>query len=115
MQLIGLWIFRRFLELGGIAGAALTAWNNLPPDIQAAVLALLSRNWETVTLGSLIPLAMALWGYGWSFVSTIRPQVVTSDGKQIAIPKDSVTAARVDVIAKSAPKARTLIDRLFGR
>lgn len=114
MQLIGLWLFRRFLELGGIAGAALTAWNNLPPDMQGAVLALLSRNWDAVTIGSLIPLAMALWGYAWSFISTIRPQVVTSDGKQIALSKDGTTSAKVDVIAKSAPKRKTLLERLLG-
>lgn len=115
MQLIGLWLFRRFLELGGIAGMALGAWNGLSPDMQSAVLSLLSRDWDKVTLASLIPLAVSLWGYGWSFLSTIRPQVVTSDGKQIPLSKDSVTAAKVDVIAKSAPKGKTLLDRLFGR
>lgn len=115
MQLVALWIFRRFLEVGGIAGTALTAWNNLPPDLQNAVLALLSRNWDAITLGSIIPVAAMVWGYAWSFISTMRPQVVTSDGKQIPLSKDGTTSAKVDVIAKAAPKKRTLLDRLFNR
>jgi len=84
MNLILFWLGRRALELGGLAGALLTVWQHLPVGTQNAIVALLSAKWETVTIGSLAPLAVALGGYVWSFVATIRPQVV-SGGKKISI------------------------------
>lgn len=114
MQIIGLWLFRRALEMGGIIGAILAAWNGLPPGIQDAVLMLLSRNWENITLGALIPIAVAAWGYIWSFISSIRPQVV-ADGKQIMIEAGSTAESKVKVIAQSAPKPRTLLEHLADK
>lgn len=109
------WLARRALEIGGIVGAGLTAWNNLPPATQEAILSVLGRNWETITLGALAPIALSAWGYIWSALSTFKPQVVTADKRQISLPKDSIEQTKVEVIAKSAPKPRTLWERLTGK
>ncbi len=108
------WLLRRVLEVGGLIGTGLTIWSNLPPELQHTVLAFLTAKWETVTLGSLVPLVIALWGYVWSFVSTRRDQVVI-DGKQVPLkeldPSPQKTA--VEEIARTAiSKRRTLVDLL---
>lgn len=109
------WIARRALELGGLAGAGLTAWNNLPPTTQDAILMVLGRNWETITLGALAPIGVSLWGYVWSALSTFKPQVVTTDKRQIPIEKDSRAASQIEAVAATAPKPRTLWERLTQR
>jgi hypothetical protein len=109
------WIARRALEFGGIIGAALTAWNNLPPATQDAILSVLGRNWETITLGALAPIALSLWGYVWSFLSTVKPQVVTADKRQIPVAPETYAASRIEAEAIAAPKPRTLWERLTSR
>lgn len=109
------WLARRALEIGGIVGAGLTAWNNLPPATQEAILSVLGRNWETITLGAIAPIALSVWGYVWSALSTFKPQVVTADKRQISLTRDSIEQTKVEVIAKSAPKPRTLWERLTGK
>lgn len=114
--LIGQWVLRRIMELGGLVGALLAAWNQLPPEAQGAILALLGRNWEQITIGSLIPLAVMLWGYVWSLLSTIKPQVVI-DGKQVAMPRiasDKQTIVQ-EAARSAAAKPRTLWERLTGK
>ncbi|KKC39492.1 hypothetical protein WH87_04645 [Devosia epidermidihirudinis] len=106
------WLARRILEIGGLIGAGLTAWNNLPPATQEAVLSILGNNWEQITLGALVPLGAMLWGYVWSALSTFKPQVVTSDGKRIALSRTG--AAEAEAIAKLRPP-RTLWERLTGK
>lgn len=111
--LIGQWIIRRILELGGLAGAALTGWNSLPPATQEAILAVLGARWQEVTLGTLAALVPSIWGYVWSFLSTIKPQVVTADHEQIPLTKTG--AREAEAVAKLAPKPRTLWDRLTSK
>lgn len=110
------WISRRVLELGGIVGFLLSAWNNLTPETQAAVLAILGHNWQAITLGALAPIAVSLWGYVWSFLSTRKPQVVI-DGKQVAMPRiPDATRTIVEESARTAAaKPRTLWERLTGK
>lgn len=107
------WIIRRALEIGGLVGTAvlgaLSLWNSLPPAAQDAVMAMLSRNWEGVTLGDLWPLAIAIWGYVWSFRSTVKPQVVV-DGQQVPMkemPKSAQTVVE--------EKARTAVEKKADR
>lgn len=109
------WITRRVLEIGGLLGALLTAWNNLPSETQNAILMVLGRNWETITLGALAPIGLALWGYVWSALSTFKPQVVTADKRQIPIDGKSQSASRIEAEAVVAPKPRTLWERLTSR
>lgn len=112
MNLILFWLGRRALELGGLAGALLTVWGSLPVGTQNAILALLTSKWETVTIGSLAPLAVALGGYIWSFVATTRPQVV-SGGKKVAI-KDlpPTTEAKVKQAVQAVKPSNPLGDAL---
>jgi hypothetical protein len=111
------WLLRRAMEIGGLVGtAALTAfgiWNSLPPGAQDAFMSLLSRNWEGVTLGDLWPLAVAIWGYAWSFRSTVKDQVV-SNGKQV--PLDAVVDELPTAVTKGAveQKVETVARRKSG-
>ncbi|UXN69894.1 hypothetical protein N8A98_22245 [Devosia neptuniae] len=107
------WFARRALEIGGLIGAALTAWNGLPPVTQDAILLVLGRNWEGITLGALVPIAFSLWGYVWSYMSTVKPQVVTADKEQIPLTRTG--AAEAEAVAKLAPRPRTLWERLTQR
>lgn len=107
------WLARRALEIGGLVGALLTAWNNLPPATQDAILAILGRNWQTITLGALAPIAVSIWGYVWSFLSTKAPQVVTTEGKKL--PLTPTGSKEAEAVARLAPAPRTLWDRLTSR
>lgn len=115
-SVIGQWIVRRILELGGLAAAGLTAWNNLPPHVQEAIIGLLGAKWQDITLGTLFGLGVAAWGYVWSFISTVKPHV-TVDGIQTpvkALPDDKKVI--VEESARTAQaKRRTLMDILSGR
>jgi hypothetical protein len=109
------WLARRALEVGGLAGVVLTAWNNLPPELQTAVLALLTQNWQAMTLGTLVSLASAIGGYVWSWVSTMRPQVVV-DGRQVPLDKLPPQAnVFVEEAARTAiaRQPRSVLDRLL--
>ncbi|WP_323012883.1 hypothetical protein [Devosia sp.] len=110
------WLMRRALEIGGIVGAGLTAWNNLPPATQEAILSILGHNWQSITLGALAPIAVSLWGYVWSALSTFKPQVVI-DGKQVPMPRiPDATRTLVEESARTAAaQPRTLWERLTGK
>lgn len=110
------WVLRRALELGGLVGTGLTIWNNLDPELQGVVLSLLSRNWENITLGSLVPVALSVWGYAWSFISTRRNQVVV-DGKQVPIrdlgaPQQQIAVEEIARTAITKRERKTLAQLL---
>lgn len=109
------WFARRALELGGIFGVLWTIYSNLSPASQDAIERLFTGRWQEVTLGALVPIGIALWGYIWSFLSTKRPQVVTADSKQIPIKPDTRAANEIEAKAAVAPRPRTLWDRIRGR
>lgn len=113
MNLIVAWLGRRALELGGLAGMLLTVWSNLPPATQSAVLSLLTNKWQTVTLGTLAPLAVSLFGYAWSFLATTRSQVVV-DGKKVAM-SELPPSAKVQVKQAVAETPRKSILDIFRR
>lgn len=118
MHIVWLWILRRLLEVAGWVGSALALWGNLPPQVQEAVLLLLGNEWQKITLGALVPIAVGAWGYAWSLISTIRPQVVV-DGRQV--PTRALPAAKktmVEEVARTAATAArrpTILGRLLGR
>lgn len=70
------WIGRRFLELGGLVWAMFEIFSRLPPETQETVGLFLTGNWQSVTLGALIPGAIALIGYFTSWRSTVKDHVV---------------------------------------
>ena len=83
-NLVGAWLLRRALEIGGLVGALLSLYSALPPDAQASIAQLLTGQWQDLTLGALVPLAISIGGYIWSWRSTMAPQVVV-DRKQVPI------------------------------
>lgn len=113
MNLVLAWLGRRALELGGLAGTFLTIWSNLPPATQSAILALLTNKWQSVTLGAVAPLAVALFGYVMSFRATVKPQVVV-DGKKVAMSElPPSTKVQVKQAVAEAPR-KSLLD-IFRR
>lgn len=117
------WIWRRFLEIGGVVGffggIAFKYWSSLDPAQQSVIARLFSRAYADVTIGELkvvlIPFAMALWGYVWSFRSTVAPQVVTSDGKRTESKKMAPEQqVQVEIAAKEvAVQPKSIFDGIF--
>lgn len=109
------WAFRRLLEVGGLGATLVTFYLGMPPEVQAAIGKVFSGDWQSLSIGALIPVGVALWGYIWSFRSTTKPHV-TADNKQVSIkdlPVSTQTKVKVDtqIVAQQKP---TLLDVLSG-
>ena len=83
------WLGRRALDWGGWLGtfivSVLTFWNNLPEVQQDFLLRLLSRNWQEITLGALIP-----------FLGLVVPNIVSlimGDNLRRTLPVVAVSGA----------------------
>lgn len=118
--LAGQWILRRVLEVGGWIGTLVVVYQALPLDAQQAITQLLSGDWERVSLGALVTIGAALWGYVWSWKSTMKPQVVEKvDGKAVQVPvKELPAPARqtVEQAAREAAQRRpTILERILSR
>ena len=111
------WVLRRGMELGGIAGALVAFYSSLPPQSQAAIGQLFTRDWQNVTLGALAPIALAVWGYVWSFRATVKPHVVTTDKVQVSTKRlPPAKATLVDEYARNAAKHQpNPLQKLFGK
>lgn len=111
------WAGRRALEVGGLLGTLFVFYQNLPPSTQAAIGKVFTNEWQDITLGSLVPIVAATWGYIWSFRSTVKPHVVTEDGKQVASKKLSgPTKAKVETEAQRvAADQPSILGGLFGK
>lgn len=114
------WFLRRILDWGGWLGGFLlfviNTYNSLPPPLQVAVVAVIEGHWQDITLGSLIPLGALVWSQIQSFRATVKPQIVTSDGQQVALPDlDPAKATAVEEFAISAlgQQKDTLIGRML--
>lgn len=119
---VGGWVGRRALELGGLLGAliggGLAIYNGMSPSQQEAVVSLLTGNWQDATLGAVAPLAVYLFSQVLSFRATVRPAVVTEDGKKVPLPElGGATKTLVEEKAETAIERRkrrpTLFDRMF--
>lgn len=112
-NLIGAWLIRRALEIGGLVGALISVFLALPPDAQESIGQLLTGRWQDVTLGALVPLVIAAWGYVWSWRSTFKPQVVV-DHRQV--PIEDIAAGKKVLVEESArtaaarKKPKTVLD-----
>jgi hypothetical protein len=111
------WLWRRVQELGGLGGTLAFLYMSLPPEGKDAVNQIFAGGWQNVSLGAVATIALYLWSQWKSWRSTVRPQVVTADAQQIILPKESVTTAKVEAIAKTAPvpRPRTIIDMIRQR
>jgi len=115
-SIVAKWILRRVLEIGGLAGSGLGWYMSLQPSTQAVIANLLQHNWDKVSLAALIPLAVSLGGYVWSFISTTKPHVV-ADGTikpMKALPKDTQKAVTDGVRAAKTTLAEKIAS-IFGR
>lgn len=112
---IGAWLLRRGMELGGLIGTLVVFYTNLPPGTQGAIGRALTGKWQDVTIGAIAPIALALWGYIWSLRATTKDQVV-SNGKKIAmkeLPSGTQTVIKEKVVT-AVEKRPTLAERLGG-
>jgi hypothetical protein len=93
--LVGKWILRRFMELGGLAFAVSQIIGALPPQTQATLYSLITGRLDEISVTALIGLGVAVWGYVWSFRSTVKPQIVAGN-QQVPI-KDLPVLTREQV------------------
>lgn len=115
------WLVRRVFDWGGWLGTfALTLiglYNALPPSSQASIGSVLKGDWQSLTLGALIPLISLIASQVFSLRSTIKPQVVNEDGKKAdlkALPKATQTVVNAQT-ATAVERKPTLLGKLFGK
>jgi hypothetical protein len=95
------WLGRRALEVGGLAGTVLAAYMALQPNQQDIVNRILTGRWQDITLGAFIPFLIYIGSQVLSFRATVKPQVVTNDGKKIDMKKlPPQTRAEVNIGAR---------------
>lgn len=112
------WFGRRVLDWGGWLGTFLLTligiYNGLPPAAQQAIGAVIKGEWQSLTLGSLIPIAALVWSQIASFRATVKPQVVTDEGKRVEMDKLAPAAQQtVKATVREAPK--TILDALLDK
>ncbi len=108
------WIARRVPELVGLVTMLVTLYNSLPAQHQETIVAVLTGQGGGLTVSALIGLALYLWAQFMSYRATVKPQVVTSDGQKVAIAPNTRAASQIEAVAATAPKPRTLWERLTG-
>ncbi len=101
------WLLRRALEVGGLIGTVVTLYMQLDPASQAVIQRILTGEWKTLPIGSIITLGIALWGYTASFRQTVRPKVVTKteDGQTIEVAQKDLPTTTKEAVKTSAPIA----------
>lgn len=114
------WWLRRIWDWGGMIagwiGGLLTLYGLMPHEVQQTVLAVLTGRWADVSLaaaGGFIVWAFTQWR---SYVATVKPQIVTTDGKQAEfreLPPGNANA--VQEIAQTAilKRGETIVERLL--
>lgn len=112
------WFGRRVLDWGGWLGTFLLTligiYNGLPPAAQQAIGAVIKGEWQSLTLGSLVPIAALVWSQIASFRATVKPQVVTDEGKRVEMDKLAPAAQQtVNATVREAPK--TILDALIDK
>lgn len=121
---VGGWIGRRALELGGLLGAliggGLAIYNGMGTAQQESVVALLTGNWQDATLGAVIPLAIYLFSQVLSFRATVKPQIVTEDGNKVStrdLPTSTKTLveAQAETVVERKKRRPSIFQRMFGK
>ena len=80
------WVWRRVLEVAGWLGVAASIYAGLPPEYQGVVLAILTGQGGTLTIGAGIGFAVYVWSQVMSYRATTKPQVVTGSKTKLDIP-----------------------------
>lgn len=114
------WWLRRIWDWGGQVagwlGGLLTIYGLMPADMQHTFLAILQGKWGEISLasaGGFIVWAFTQWR---SYVATVKPQIVTEDGKQAdmrELPQGNASA--VQEIARTAIKKRSTLADLLAQ
>lgn len=112
------WFLRRILDWGGWLGAFLLGvinfYNALPPVAQNVVVAVIEGHWQDITIGSLIPLGALVWSQIASFRATVRPQIVTGEGKVAdlrELPPGNLNAVEQFATTAIERRGETLIEK----
>lgn len=109
------WLWRRAQELASWALALVPIYLAMPPAMQKDVQAIFMGQGGGLTVSAVIGIVWYLWTQWQSYRATVRPQVVTTEGQKVIFDKGTPVASRADAVAATAPKPRTLWDRLTNR
>jgi hypothetical protein len=114
------WFLRRILDWGGWLGGFLlfviNTYNALPPSLQAAIVTVIEGRWQEITLGSLIPLLALIWSQIASFRATVKPQIVTEEGKVAdmrELPRGNANAVQEIATTAILNRGETIVERLL--
>jgi len=110
------WLWRRGQELGSLGAVIVPIYLAMPPAMQKDVQAIFTGQGGGLTISAAIGIIWYLWTQRQSWLATVRPQVVTTTGEKIELPKQGAAITQVEAIAKTAPTPRkTLLERLLGK
>lgn len=109
------WLWRRLQELVAFVAGLAPFFMMLPPEHQALLMAILQGQGGGYSISAYVGFALYLWTQWQSFRATVKPQVVTTEGRKVTLDKGSQAASRADAVAATAPQPRTLWERLTNR
>lgn len=112
------WLWRRCQELGSLATILIPIYLAMPPSMQHDVQAIFTGQGGGLTVSAAVGLGWYVWTQFQSFRATTKPQVVTTDGQKIALPKSgegSNTTKKVETIAAAAPIPKTIFESILAR
>ena len=109
------WLWRRLQELVAFVAGLAPLFMMLPPEHQALIVAVLQGQGGGYSISAYIGFFLWLWTQWQSYSATVKPQIVTENGKKAELPKGSATARQAEAVAAAAPAPRTLWDRLWNK
>jgi hypothetical protein len=113
------WLWRRAQELGSLAVFFVPIYLAMPASMQGNLQAILTGQGGGLTISAAVGLGWYVWTQIQSYRATTRPQVVTTGGTKIALPKagqDGVSTTRkVEALAEAANMPKSLWDRIIGK
>lgn len=114
------WWLRRILDWGGWMATLLlgviNTYNNLPPGLQAVIVQVIEGNWQEITLGSVPGIIALIWSQIQSYRATVKPQIVTADGKQAELrelPPGNLNAVEQFATTAIQRRGETIIEKLL--
>lgn len=114
------WIGRRAIEVGGLLGTAAAFYLALPESQQGVIQRILTGNWQDITLGAVIPFAIYVGSQIMSFRATVKPQIVTEDGKKVStseLPSATKTLveAQAETVVERKKRRPSIFQRMFQK